>query len=99
MLSDKSTVCPVNLLNIAHQKRGVKAAVVNAGKKLPKNADIVIHFHSIFLIVKIFLHAIKKIKIEENIILNEPSWEASRPTKAFFIKINELPHINDKAIK
>ena len=35
MLSDKSTVCPVNLLNIAHQKRGVKAAIVNAGKKLP----------------------------------------------------------------
>jgi hypothetical protein len=45
----------------------------NAGKKLPKNAEIVIHFHSIFLIIKIFLHAIKKIKIEENIILNEPS--------------------------
>ena len=35
MLSDKSTVCPVNLLNIAHQKRGVNAAIVNAGKKLP----------------------------------------------------------------
>ena len=35
MLSDKSTVCPINLLNIAHQKRGVKAAIVNAGKTLP----------------------------------------------------------------
>ena len=35
MLSDKSTVCPINLLDIAHQKRGVKAAIVNAGKKLP----------------------------------------------------------------
>ena len=35
MLSDKPTVCPINLLDIAHQKRGVKAAVVNAGKTLP----------------------------------------------------------------
>ena len=35
MLSDKSTVCPLNLLDIAHQKRGIKAAIVNAGKELP----------------------------------------------------------------
>ena len=35
MLSDKNTVCPINLLDIAHQNRGVKAAIVNAGKKLP----------------------------------------------------------------
>ena len=35
MLSDKSTVCPNNLLDIAHQKRGIKAAIVNAGKQLP----------------------------------------------------------------
>jgi len=35
MLSDKSTVCPINLLDVAHQKRGVKAAIVNAGKTLP----------------------------------------------------------------
>ena len=35
MLSDKSTVCPINLLDIAHQKRGAKAAIVNAGKRLP----------------------------------------------------------------
>ncbi len=34
MLSDKSTVCPINLLDIAHQKRGAKAAIVNAGKRL-----------------------------------------------------------------
>ena len=34
MLSDKSTVCPINLLDIAHQKRGVNAAIVNAGKEL-----------------------------------------------------------------
>ena len=35
MLSDKKTVCPINLLNVAHQKKGVKAAIVNAGKTLP----------------------------------------------------------------
>ena len=35
MLSDKSTVCPINLLDVAQQKRGVKVAIVNAGKTLP----------------------------------------------------------------
>ena len=35
MLSDKSTVCPINLLDVAHQKKGIKAAIVNAGKTLP----------------------------------------------------------------
>ena len=35
MLSNKEIICPNNLLNVAHQKKGVKAAVVNAGKPLP----------------------------------------------------------------
>ena len=35
MLSEKSTICPINLLNTAHKKKGVKAAIVNAGKPLP----------------------------------------------------------------
>ena len=35
MLSNKEIVCPNNLLNFAHKKKGVKAAVVNAGKPLP----------------------------------------------------------------
>ena len=35
MLSDKPTVCPNNLLDIAHQKKGIKVGVVNAGKMLP----------------------------------------------------------------
>ena len=35
MLSNKEIVCPNNLLDYAHQKKGVKAAVVNAGKPLP----------------------------------------------------------------
>ena len=35
MLSNKEIVCPNNLLNFAHKKKGVKAAIVNAGKPLP----------------------------------------------------------------
>jgi phosphotransacetylase len=35
MLSNKEIVCPNNLLDFAHKKKGVKVAVVNAGKPLP----------------------------------------------------------------
>ena len=35
MLSNKEIICPDNLLNAAHKKKGVKAAIVNAGKPLP----------------------------------------------------------------
>jgi len=35
MLSDKKVVCPLNLLEKASEKKGVKAAIVNAGKPLP----------------------------------------------------------------
>jgi len=35
MLSNKEIVCPNNLLDIAHKKKGVKAGIVNAGKPLP----------------------------------------------------------------
>ena len=35
MLSNKEIVCPNNLLNVAHKKKGVKVAIVNAGKPLP----------------------------------------------------------------
>ena len=35
MLSNKEIVCPNNLLDKAQEKRGVKVAVVNAGKPLP----------------------------------------------------------------
>ncbi len=35
MLSDKKVVCPHNLLEKAGEKKGVKAAIVNAGKPLP----------------------------------------------------------------
>ena len=35
MLSDKKVVCPNNLLDKASNNKGVKAAIVNAGKPLP----------------------------------------------------------------
>ena len=35
MLSDKKVVCPHNLLEKASGKKGIKAAIVNAGKPLP----------------------------------------------------------------
>ena len=35
MLSNKEIICPNNLLDVAHKKKGVKAAVVNAGLPLP----------------------------------------------------------------
>ena len=35
MLSNKEIVCPNSLLDVAHKKKGVKAAVVNAGMPLP----------------------------------------------------------------
>ena len=35
MLSDKEIICPHNLLDVAHNKKGVPVAIVNAGKLLP----------------------------------------------------------------
>ena len=35
MLSNKEIICPSNLLDIAYNKKNVKAAIVNAGKPLP----------------------------------------------------------------
>ena len=34
MLSNKKIVCPNNLLDVAHQKKGISAGIVNAGKSI-----------------------------------------------------------------
>ena len=34
MISNKEIICPNNLLNVAHKKKGVKVGIVNAGKPL-----------------------------------------------------------------
>tara|TARA_B100000029_G_scaffold480088_1_gene527776 strand:- start:64 stop:975 length:912 start_codon:yes stop_codon:yes gene_type:complete len=38
MLSEKKVVCPLNLLERASGKKGIKAAIVNAGKPLPMHS-------------------------------------------------------------
>ena len=35
MISSKEIICPNNLLDVAHKKKGVNAGIVNAGKPLP----------------------------------------------------------------
>ena len=35
MISDKEIICTINLLNVAHKKKGVTAGIVNAGTPLP----------------------------------------------------------------
>ncbi len=35
MISNKEIICPNNLLDVAHKKKGIKVAIVNAGKPLP----------------------------------------------------------------
>ena len=79
MLSDKSTVCPFNLLDIAHQKRGAKAAIVNAGKRLPMLS--IMDCVKEKLIIPVFIGDEKEIKktaeelkfdISEYEIINEP---------------------------
>ena len=79
MLSDKSTVCPNNLLDIAQQKRGIKAAIVNAGKELPMLS--VIDAVKEKLIIPVLIGEEDKIKeiaeklkfdISEFKIINEP---------------------------
>ena len=34
MISSKEIVCPNNLLDVAHQKKGISAGIVNAGKSV-----------------------------------------------------------------
>ena len=79
MLSDKPTVCPINLLDVAHQKKGVKAAIVNAGKPLPMLS--VLDAVKENLIIPIFIGNEEEIKkcaeelnfdISEFEIINEP---------------------------
>jgi phosphate acetyltransferase len=80
MLSDKSTVCPNNLLDIAQQKRGIKAAIVNAGKELPMLS--VIDAVKEKLITPVLIGEVDKIReiaeklkfdISEFKIINEPN--------------------------
>ena len=44
-----------------------------AGKKLPRKAEIIIHFHSLLDIIFRVFQANEKRMIDENIILNDPN--------------------------
>ena len=60
MLSDKEIICPNNLLDVAHKKKGVAAGIVNAGKPLPMHS--VMDAVNDGLIIPIFIGDEKEIK-------------------------------------
>ena len=60
MLSDKEIICPNNLLDVAHKKKGVSAGIVNAGKPLPMHS--VMDAVNENLILPIFIGDEKEIK-------------------------------------
>ena len=60
MLSDKEIICPNNLLDVAHKKKGVAAGIVNAGKPLPMHS--VMDAVNENLILPIFIGDEKEIK-------------------------------------
>jgi len=60
MLSDKEIICPNNLLDVAHKKKGVAAGIVNAGKPLPMHS--VMDAVNEGLIIPIFIGDEKEIK-------------------------------------
>ena len=97
MLSDKSTVCPINLLDVAHQKRGVKAAIVNAGKTLPMLS--VMDAVKENLIVPVFIGNEEEIKkcanelqfnISEFEIINEPVENETAKIAANLVSKNKV---------
>ena len=89
MLSKKEIICPNNLLDFAHKKRGVKAAIVNAGKQLPMlSVQDAVNEN---LIEPIFIGDEKEIlKCAENLkwdiskyeIINEPDENSTAPIAA-----------------
>ena len=106
MLSDKSTVCPNNLLDIAQQKRGIKAAIVNAGKDLPMLS--VIDAVKEKLIIPVLIGEEDKIReiaeklkfdISEFQIINEPDENNTATLKLFFHHLIIIILPNNKQAK
>ena len=85
MLSDKEIICPNNLLNVANNKKGVKAGIVNAGKPLPMISAMDAVKES--LIVPIFIGDKKEIEK----CANDLNWDVSN------YKIIHEPVENDTA--
>ena len=85
MLSDKEITCPNNLLNVANNKKGVKAGIVNAGK--PLSMISVMDAVKESLIVPIFIGDKKEIEK----CANDLNWDVSN------YKIIHEPVENDTA--
>ena len=60
MLSNKEIVCPNNLLDVAHKKKGVTVGIVNAGKPLPMHS--VMDAVNENLVIPVFIGDEKEIK-------------------------------------
>ena len=97
MLSNKEIVCPNNLLDLAHKKKGVKAGIVNAGKPLPMlSVQDAVNEN---LIDPIFIGDKKEIlKCAENLkwdiskyeIINEPIENNTAPVAAKLASENKI---------
>ena len=97
MLSNKEIVCPNNLLDLAHKKKGVKAGIVNAGKPLPMlSVQDAVNEN---LIEPIFIGDKKEIlKCAENLkwdiskyeIINEPIENNTAPVAAKLASENKI---------
>ena len=63
MLSDKEIICPNNLLDVAHQKKGILAGIVNAGKSITMMSVMdAVNENLISLILK---YSMKRTKIKQ----------------------------------
>ena len=69
------------------------------GKKEPNNAFSVKYFQCRFSILSNRLNPISNKKTAVIKIRKAPTWIGVRPIRAFFIKIKELPQINERIIK
>ena len=88
MLSNKEIVCPVNLLNVAHKKKGVKAGIVNAGKPLP-----MLSVHDAVnenLIEPIFIGKCYKKEPTAPVYANKPSARSFAKARSVIHKISNI---------
>jgi hypothetical protein len=70
-----------------------------AGIKVPKNAEIVIHFHWSLLICFNFEKPTNSKNIAANKVRSAPNCNGVRPINPFLIKINELPQTTESTIR
>ena len=92
----------VNAFRIAVIELSISvSAIANryAGINVPKKEVNAMYFHFCLGILGKLLKPITNKKIAAKIIRNDPNCIADKPTRPFFININELPQINASVIK